>query len=175
MSKFWSAWELSFRRIQIFFSAIVLCQLPNLTHFPLYCSFLHPSDSSNPKLLQWLCKEEIRCADQTMWPFYMWPEIQGNWNWHPPSNYTHGEQCTLKQTIGISLLQLGFSLHVAFPNNFALPFEDFQLTRSLRMGYFGMCNVCPNPPSHTQTHFLLCIFSINLFSAFYNQLFRYNG
>lgn len=25
------------------------------------CRFLHPADSKNPKLLQWLCKEEIRC------------------------------------------------------------------------------------------------------------------
>lgn len=25
-------------------------------------SFLHPADSENKKLLQWLCKEEIRCC-----------------------------------------------------------------------------------------------------------------
>lgn len=32
----------------------------NITEFN---DFLHPSDSSNPKLLQWLCKEEIRERD----------------------------------------------------------------------------------------------------------------
>lgn len=25
------------------------------------CSFLHPADTTNPKLINWLCKEEVRC------------------------------------------------------------------------------------------------------------------
>ena len=29
-------------------------------------SFLHPADTKNPKLLKWLCKEEIRYADKTL-------------------------------------------------------------------------------------------------------------
>ncbi|KAJ6822982.1 developmentally-regulated G-protein 2 [Iris pallida] len=35
--------------------------LLNLTEFN---DFLHPADSTNPKLIQWLCKEEIRERDQ---------------------------------------------------------------------------------------------------------------
>ncbi|KAG1367633.1 calumenin [Cocos nucifera] len=41
-----------------------LLNLTEFNEFVIYSHFLHPADSNNPKLIRWLCKEEIRERDK---------------------------------------------------------------------------------------------------------------